>query len=161
MDTLGPFVLITNLMIPQNFWLGASWKSTGNTRLWEQRFAFLNGSSSSTASFSIRAQPHRGLAYVLVMACVLYSIVECCLRLRLQATGDQIQLPGDRWPSDPPDRRGLPWSPGFPSAASALDPRDSFHHPISPSEAARVAYLAGFDLIATYATPPTCPPLEK
>jgi len=127
----------------------------------EQRFAFLKDPVFTDGIFLHTPSRIEALAYVLVMACLLYSIFERRVRLRLQATGGQIQLPGKKWSANPTGKMLLALVSGLSVGSSGHGPWRLASPPHMIERAAHVARLAGFDLSAIYTTPSTSPPPEK
>lgn len=121
----------------------------------EQRFAFLKDPVFVDGIFLHTPSRIDALVYVLVMACLLYSIFERRVRLRLQATGAKIQLPGKKWSDNPTGKMLLSLVSGLSVGRLGSGPWRLVSPPHMTERAATIARLAGFDLTATYTAPPT------
>ena len=160
-EPLGLFVLISNLHDHTEFPARRLLEEYRDQSAVEQRFAFLKDPVFTDGIFLHTPSRIEALAYVLVMACLLYSIFERRVRLRLQATGGQIQLPGKKWSANPTGKMLLALVSGLSVGSSGHGPWRLASPPHMIERAAHVARLAGFDLSAIYTTPSTSPPPEK
>lgn len=152
-QTHGLFVLITNLEDQESFPARRLLEEYRDQSAVEQRFAFLKDPVFIDGLFLHTPRRIEALAYVFVMACLLYSVFERRVRLRLQAAQSQIQLPGKRWTNNPTGKMLLAMVGGLSVGRHGADPWTLSSPPHMTERAARVTRLAGFDLHALYTAP--------
>lgn len=151
---LGMFVLITDL--DRNEYPAArllqEYRDQGSV---EQRFAFLKDPCFVDGIFLKTPARIEALAYVIVMACLLYSVFERRVRLQLQAQGRRILLPGKRWSDNPTGKMLLAMLEHLIVCRLHGDSRWWLCSPPSAiRRAAEIATYAGLDLHAIYGAPP-------
>lgn len=154
-EPLGLFVLMTNLSDRTEFPARRLLEEYRDQSSVEQRFAFLKDPVFVDGIFLHTPSRIDALVYVLVMACLLYSIFERRVRLRLQATAAKIQLPGKKWSDNPTGKMLLSLVSGLSVGRLGSGPWRLVSPPHMTERAATIARLAGFDLTATYTAPPT------
>lgn len=155
---LGLFVLITSLQDHAAFPARRLLEEYRDQGAVEQRFAFLKDPVFIDGLYLHTPRRIEALAYVFVMACLLYSVFERRARLRLQADRQKILLPGKRWSDNPTGKMLLALvDPLF--VGRAGDGPWCLASPRRRTERARqVAAIVGFDLDALYSSPPLINP---
>jgi transposase len=148
----GSFVLITNLDA-EEFPARRLLEEYRNQTAVEQRFRFLKDPLFVDALYLHTPRRIEALAYVLVMACLVYSVFEHRVRTALAARGEQILLPGKRLSKSPTGTMLLALLKDL--TVIRLDGAWRLASPAHmQARAARVAELAGIDLQAAFAHPP-------
>lgn len=99
------------------------------------------------------------LAYVIVMACLVFSVFERRVRAALAAVKQKILLPGKRWSERPTGKMLLDLVGGLSVARIGSGPWMISSPPHMAARAKEVVRLAGFDFDAlhTGAAPPGTP----
>jgi transposase len=151
---LGLFVLITDL--DRNDYparrLLEEYRDQGSV---EQRFAFLKDPCFVDGIFLKTPRRIEALAYVIVIACLLYSIFERRVRAKLQARNGRILLPGKRWSDNPTGKMLLALVEHLVVCRLAADARWWLcSPPRTIGRAEEVARYAGLDLLSIYGPPP-------
>lgn len=151
---LGLFVLITDLD-PEEYPAARLLQEYRDQGSVEQRFAFLKDPCFVDGIFLKTPSRIEALAYVIVIACLLFSLFERRVRLHLQAQGCRILLPGKRWSDNPTGKMLLALVEHL--IVCRLDQDSPWwlcSPPHSIQRAEEVARYAGLDLLAIYGTPP-------
>lgn len=151
---LGLFVLITNLEDREAFPARRLLEEYRDQSTVEQRFAFLKDPVFIDGLYLHTPRRIEALAYVFVMACLVYSVFERRVRRQLQAQRQRILLPGKRWSDNPTGKMLLALVGNLVVCRSGAGPWELCSPPHMTQRAAQVAALAGFDLEAIYRSPP-------
>ena len=153
----GLLVLITNLNDQTAFPARRLLEEYRDQGAVERKFAFLKDPAFVDGLFLHTPRRIEALAYVFVIACLLYSVFERRVRLQLQASQGRILLPGKRWSNNPTGKMLLALVDGLTVARVDAGPWELGSPPHMTARAREVASLAGFDLDAMYAGGPTSP----
>ena len=147
------FVLITNLD-PQSFPARRLLEEYRDQSAVEQRFRFIKDPMFIDAIYLHTPRRIEALAYVFVMACLLYSVFERRVRAALDARHEQIVIPGKRISHRPTARMLLLMLAGLCIGRIGNGPWIVTSPPHMTERAARVTRLAGFHFETVYAGPP-------
>lgn len=145
----GVFVLITNLD-EQAFPARRLLEEYRDQGAVEQRFAFLKDPVFIDGLFLHTPRRVEALAYVFVIACLLYSVFERRVRQSLQGTDDKILLPGKRWSDKPTGKMLLALVSGLTVSRVDASPWTVSSPPHMTARARQVAQLSGYDLDTIY-----------
>lgn len=147
------FVLITNLS-PEAFPAQRLLEEYRNQVAVEQRFRFVKDPMFIDALYLHTPRRIDALAYVFVMACLVYSVFERRVRAALQSSGEQILLPGKRLSSQPTAKMLLLLLAGLCIGRIGNGPWMIASPRHMTERASRVVRFAGFDFESTYTGPP-------
>jgi hypothetical protein len=101
---LGLFVLITNLEDRTAFSARRLLEEYRDQGTVERCFSFIKDPKVVDGIFLHTPRRIEALAYVIVMACLVFSVFQRRVRLALAAAKRQILLPGKRWSGRPTGR---------------------------------------------------------
>ena len=149
------FVLITNLD-QQAFSAKSLLEEYRDQGLVEQRFAFMKNPAFVDGFYLHTAKRIEALAYVIVMACLVFSVFERRVRAALATAKRKILLPGKRWSERPTGKMLLDLVAGVAVARIGSGPWMISSPPRMAARAEEVVRLAGFDFHVLYsgAAPP-------
>ena len=151
---LGLFVLITNLEDRTAFSARRLLEEYRDQGTVERCFSFIKDPKVVDGIFLHTPRRIEALAYVIVMACLVFSVFQRRVRLALAAAKRQILLPGKRWSGRPTGRMLLDL---VQRVAVCRTPGGDWwlcSPPTITSRAEEVVRLAGFDFETIYTTPP-------
>lgn len=146
----GMFVLITNLEDTEAFNAKRLLAEYHDQGLVEQRFAFIKNPKFVDGLYLHTPRRLEALAYVIVMACLVFSVFERRVRMALAAAKQKILLPGKKWSERPTGTMLLDLVGRIAVCRTPSGPWRLCSPPNITRRAEEVVRLAGFDFEAIY-----------
>ncbi len=146
----GLFVLITNLEDREAFSAKRLLEEYRDQGLVEQRFAFIKDPKFVDGLYLHTPRRLEALAYVIVMACLVFSVFERRVRLALAAAKQRILLPGKKWSARPTGKMLLDLVRRITVCRTPSGPWRLCSPPNITRRAEEVVRLAGFNFEAIY-----------
>jgi transposase len=146
----GMFVLISNLEDRKAFSAQRLLEEYRDQGVVEHRFAFIKDPKFVDGLYLHTPRRLEALAYVIVMACLVFSVFERRVRLALAAAKQKILLPGKKWSERPTGKMLLDLVGRVAVCRTPSGPWRVCSPPHMTARAAQVVTLAGFNFEAIY-----------